>query len=302
MRWKCHNCGKKGHITPYCYRLYGKGRNKYSLPRKEWVQKTTIASRVVFTSLKATTCEGWYFDSGCSRHMTGKKSNLTDIKELSGSYVTFGGGAKGKITGKGIFKVEGLPNLQDVLLVDDLTVNLISISQLCDEGMRVVFSKYTWVEFLREKSNAFDVFKTLAIQIQREKALPIIRIRSDHGKKFENLKFDDYCKQEDIKHEFSTPITPQQNGIVERKNRDPKQKFDVKGEEGVFLGYSRNSRALRVYNKRMQMIMEPINVKVVDEDEDDMSDAEIEDPVTPGLDVNQFENLSLALGLCTIDK
>ncbi|GAA0156043.1 hypothetical protein LIER_13627 [Lithospermum erythrorhizon] len=141
-RWKCHNCGKKGHITPYCYTLYGKGRSRYSQPRKEWVQKSTsTVSHVVFTSLKASTWEGWYLDSGCSRHMTGRKSNLTNIKELSGNYVTFGGGAKGKITGKGTLKVEGLPDLQDVLLVDGLTVNLISISQLCDEGMKVIFSK-----------------------------------------------------------------------------------------------------------------------------------------------------------------
>ncbi|GAA0149901.1 hypothetical protein LIER_08958 [Lithospermum erythrorhizon] len=80
------------------------------------------------------------------------------------------------------------------------------------------------------------------------------------------------------------------------------------------IGGKKNSRALRVYNKRTKMIMESINVKVVDEEEDDMSDTEIEDLVTPviidnntcqkeeGLDVNQFENLRLALGLCTIDK
>ncbi|GAA0172337.1 hypothetical protein LIER_26183 [Lithospermum erythrorhizon] len=48
-------------------------------------------------------------------------------------------------------------------------------------------------------------------------------------------------------------------------HREQRQKFDVKGDEGIFLGYSRNSRALRVYNKRTQIIMESINVKVVDQ-------------------------------------
>nr|GEV68497.1 ribonuclease H-like domain-containing protein [Tanacetum cinerariifolium] len=43
-----------------------------------------------------------YFSSGCSRHMTGNISYLTDFKEFDGGYVSFGGGAKGgKITGKG---------------------------------------------------------------------------------------------------------------------------------------------------------------------------------------------------------
>ncbi|GAA0172339.1 hypothetical protein LIER_26184 [Lithospermum erythrorhizon] len=47
------------------------------------------------------------------------------------------------------------------------------------------FSRYTWVEFTREKSDQ------LIIQLQREKRLTIIRIRSDHGKEFENSKFNE---------------------------------------------------------------------------------------------------------------
>jgi transposase InsO family protein len=46
-----------------------------------------------------------------------------------------------------------------------------------------------------------------------------MRIRSDHGREFENSSFEDFCNQHGIKQEFSSPITPQQNGIVERKNR-----------------------------------------------------------------------------------
>ena len=56
-------------------------------------------------------------------------------------------------------------------------------------------------------------------RIQREKEGCIVRIRSDHGKEFENSKFDEFCSSEGINHEFSSPITPQQNGVVERKNR-----------------------------------------------------------------------------------
>ena len=75
------------------------------------------------------------------------------------------------------------------------------------------------MNFIRVKSDAFDVFKELCIQIQREKGSNVVRIRSDHGREFENSKFDDFCDAEGIKHEYSSPITPQQNGIVERKNR-----------------------------------------------------------------------------------
>ena len=47
----------------------------------------------------------------------------------------------------------------------------------------------------------------------------ITRIRTDHGKEFENSQYAKFCDNEGIRHEFSTPKTPQQNGVVERKNR-----------------------------------------------------------------------------------
>jgi transposase InsO family protein len=44
-------------------------------------------------------------------------------------------------------------------------------------------------------------------------------IRSDNGSKFRNLQVEEYLEEEGIKHDFSAPYTPQQNGLVERKNR-----------------------------------------------------------------------------------
>lgn len=64
----------------------------------------------------------------------------------------------------------------------------------------------------------FCVFKELSQQLQREKRSGVVRIRSDHGKEFENSKFSEFCSIEGIGHEFSTPITPQQNGLIEWKN------------------------------------------------------------------------------------
>jgi len=62
---------------------------------------------------------------------------------------------------------------------------------------------------LEKKSDTFDVFKYLCTQLQREKDCGIVRIRSDHGTEFVNARFDEYCTGEGIKHEFSSPITPQ---------------------------------------------------------------------------------------------
>ena len=81
------------------------------------------------------------------------------------------------------------------------------------------FSRYTWIRFIREKSETFEVFKDLCQKHQREKENHVIRIRSDHGKEFENNKFAEFCSSKRISHEFSSPVTPQQNGIVECKNR-----------------------------------------------------------------------------------
>ena len=44
-------------------------------------------------------------------------------------------------------------------------------------------------------------------------------IKTDHGGEFENQDFSSFCDDTGIKHTFSTPYTPQQNGVVERKNR-----------------------------------------------------------------------------------
>jgi hypothetical protein len=84
------------------------------------------------------------------------------------------------------------------------------------------FSRFTWTYFLREKSETFDKFKMLCTKLQNEmnsNIKSIKRIRSDHGREFENASFETYCDSIGISHEFSAPRTPQQNGVVERKNR-----------------------------------------------------------------------------------
>jgi hypothetical protein len=45
------------------------------------------------------------------------------------------------------------------------------------------------------------------------------KIRSDNGSEFKNLQVKEFLEEEGIKHGFSAPYTPQQNGVVERKNR-----------------------------------------------------------------------------------
>ncbi|GJS98002.1 putative ribonuclease H-like domain-containing protein [Tanacetum coccineum] len=79
-------------------------------------------------------------DSGCSRHMTGNMSYLTNYEEIDGGYVAFGGNPKGgKITGKGTIKTGNL-DFENVYFVRELKFNLFSVSQMCDKKNSVLFN------------------------------------------------------------------------------------------------------------------------------------------------------------------
>lgn len=70
--------------------------------------------------------------------------------------------------------------------------------------------QYSWVGSLREKSEAFDIVKALCKRLQCEQGNPIPKIRSDHGREFQNSNFDRFYDEEGTHQEFYAPITPQQ--------------------------------------------------------------------------------------------
>ena len=61
--------------------------------------------------------------------------------------------------------------------------------------------------------------KCFSKRVQNKKGYCISSIRSDHSGKFENHVFENFCNEHGIFHNLSSPRTPQQNGVVERKNR-----------------------------------------------------------------------------------
>ena len=81
------------------------------------------------------------------------------------------------------------------------------------------FTRYNWVILLRSKSDAPKHIEALCTRLQNEKSLKIDRIQSDHGKEFENSYMESFYTRSSIFQEFFAPITPQQNDVVERKNR-----------------------------------------------------------------------------------
>ncbi|XP_058749517.1 uncharacterized protein LOC131622496 [Vicia villosa] len=95
--------------------------------------------------------------------------------------------------------------------VDDMAKGLMQIESL--DRKRYVymviddFSGFTCMNFLREKSDAFEVFKDLCQSIQEEQSSVIVKITSYHDKEFENTKFSEFCDSEekmDVKDSVGT--------------------------------------------------------------------------------------------------
>jgi hypothetical protein len=84
----------------------------------------------------------WLMDSGCSQRMTGNKKWFSSLTPLSHKeYATFGDDKKGKVLDTDVVKVNDHFTLNDVALVDRLRYNLLSVSQLVDADLRLLFQK-----------------------------------------------------------------------------------------------------------------------------------------------------------------
>ncbi|GJT60447.1 putative ribonuclease H-like domain-containing protein [Tanacetum coccineum] len=268
------------------------------------------------------------FDSGCSRHMTGNKSYLSDYQDIDDGFVAFAGSPKGgKITSKGKIRT-GKLNFEDVYFVKELKFNLFSVSQMCDKKNSILFteteclvlspdfklldesqvvlkvprqnnmysfdvknvvpsgglaclfakatidesnlwhrrlghinfktmnklvrgnlvrglpsklfenyqscvacqkgkqhkasydySRFSWVFFLATKDETSRILKTFITGIENQINHKVKIIRCDNETEFKNNDMNQLCGMKGIKREFSVAITPQQNGVVERKNR-----------------------------------------------------------------------------------
>jgi transposase InsO family protein len=85
------------------------------------------------------------------------------------------------------------------------------------------YSRYAWVFFLEEKGETFGFVRDLVLRFRNERHRDAIRaIRRDNGSRFKlfrNSRFETFCHDLGLEHQFSSLYTPPQNGIAERKNR-----------------------------------------------------------------------------------
>ena len=93
----------------------------------------------MLNDLIAKSTSNWYLDSGCFRHMTREKSFFTSFENFDGGVVTFRDGNLAKVKGKGSIVILGCPKLDEVLYIEGLKTNLLSISQMCDKDHKMNF-------------------------------------------------------------------------------------------------------------------------------------------------------------------
>nr|GEV36490.1 hypothetical protein [Tanacetum cinerariifolium] len=143
------------------------------------------------------------------------------------------------------------------------------------------YSRFSWVFFLATKDETSGILRDFIRGIENLIDDKVKIIRCDNGTEFKNKEMNQFCEKKGIKREFSVAMTPQQNGVAERKNRtlieatrtmlaecpvtiliilDHLGKFNGKADEGFFIGYSVNSKVFRVFNSRTRIVEETLHI------------------------------------------
>ena len=93
--------------------------------------------------------------------MTGDRSLFKVFESKKGGNITFGDGSKSQIKGRGIISLPRLPDIANILYVEGLKVNLLSISQICDQDFMVLFSKGNYLVMNRFRKKLISGVRTL---------------------------------------------------------------------------------------------------------------------------------------------
>nr|GFA61644.1 hypothetical protein [Tanacetum cinerariifolium] len=191
--------------------------------------------------------------SGCSKHMTGDRSQLTNFVHKFLGTVKFGNDQVVKIMGYGDYRIGNVTNFKDLNLKRTICVLHVSWEKARNNHinlnlktpikknyifrtwigpMRVVsvngkryilvivddYSRFTWVKFLASKDEAPNFIIKFLKMIQVRLNTNVRNIHTDNGTEIVNQTLRDFYEQVGISHETSVAQTPQQNGVVERQN------------------------------------------------------------------------------------
>ena len=87
-------------------------------------------------------------------------------------------------------------------------------------------TRYCYVYLLRSKDEALEMFQHFKNEVENQLDRKIKGVRSDRGGEYE-APFGDFCSQHGIIHQTTAPYSPQQNGVIERKNRTLKEMMNA---------------------------------------------------------------------------
>ncbi|GKA03751.1 putative ribonuclease H-like domain-containing protein [Tanacetum coccineum] len=199
-------------------------------------------------------------DSGCSRHMTGNISYLTDYKEIDGGFVAFGGNSKGgKITGNGKIRTDfKLTDESHVLLKVPRKDNMYSVdlkNVVPQGGLTCLFVKVTPDESnLWHRKLGHVNFKTM------NKLVKGNLVRGLPTKRFEiNQTCVAYQKGKQHKASCIENLINLKVKVIRCDNRT-EFKNKIMNQFCEMKGYSTNSKAFRVFNSRTRIVEENLHV------------------------------------------
>ncbi|XP_059306465.1 uncharacterized protein LOC132057893 [Lycium ferocissimum] len=188
----------------------------------------------------------WYIGSRASNHICGKKHLFAEFEEFNGGNITLGDSSKVQIKGKCTILIrlkDGSHQfISNVMYIPKMESNILSLGQLLeknydihlkdkkltmkDENGRLLAKvpmakNKMFVLNLQsdEKSEVFENFKNFKSMVEKQSGYQIKSLRSDNGAEFTSNEFKAFCGKTGIRHFFTIPRSPQQNGVVERKNR-----------------------------------------------------------------------------------
>ncbi|XP_075098950.1 uncharacterized protein LOC142175849 [Nicotiana tabacum] len=221
----CIHCGRVGHFRDNCPTLiHAQFRSTFGIAKNVKKENELKVNPHVHTKWIKAKVRGnnqdWYLDSGCSRHMTGEKKIFLSLITFQGGSVSFGNGKKGQIA------------VEDDPLLCHRRLRHARLSQLNKLAAKDLVLGLSKLEFTSDKfvstSKPLELLhmnlwtnenKEQRRMIKQNLGCNVLSIRTDHGTEFENSKFLEFCGSNGIDHNFSAPRTPQQNRVVERKNR-----------------------------------------------------------------------------------
>nr|GEU66331.1 hypothetical protein [Tanacetum cinerariifolium] len=201
-------------------------------------------------------------DSGCSRHMTGNISFLSDFKEINGGYVAFRGNLKGgKISRKGKIKTSNL-DFDDVYFVKELKFNLFRVSQICDKKNNVLFTN-TKCAVLSSDYKLPDENHVL-LRVLRENKMYNVDLKNVvPSGDLTCLLAKATLDESNLWHRRLGHINfKTMNKLV--KGNLVRGEFDGKADEGFLVGYSVNSKAFRVFNSRTWIVQETLHINFLE--------------------------------------